>query len=321
MGVLRRTRAAALLTGLALTLAACGGDSGDSFGGTDSSTSGSSEEKGAVTISAQDFAGGQVMAQLYSQLLADAGYQPDIKLVGTRDLYMPGLSSGRIQVVPEYVAGIADFLNTQVNGPDAEPISTNDPQETLDALEPLADEAGITLLEPAAASDQNAFFVTQEFADTEGVQTLSDLAALDQSITLAAPPDCKGRDDCEKGLSQVYGLDITKILPTGFGTTQTKNAVLDGEAQLGETGTTDGSLEQLGLVQLEDDMGIQPAQNLVPAVNSDWLADHDDVRGVLNGFSEQFSTEDLAGLTLQVDVDRADPATVAEEYLTEQGLI
>ena len=59
--------------------------------------------------------------------------------------------------------------------------------------------------------------------------------------------------------------------------------MLDDESQLGLTATTDGSLESQGLVLLEDDKKIQPAQNLVPAINSDWLADNQDVEDVLNG--------------------------------------
>ena len=313
---LRHGYAAALLAGL--LLAGCGDDSSEEGFGEEGSSAG---DKGSVTIAGQDFTGGQVMTELYSQLLESEGYTADVQLVSTRDLYMPELMSGRVQVVPEYLAGITDFLNTEANGANAKPVSTSDVDETLSALEPLAEDAGITMLEPAQASDQNAFFVTTERAEEEGLVTLSDLAATDEPVVLAAPPDCKGRDDCEKGLSEVYGLDITEILPTGYGTTQTKDAVSEGEADLGETGTTDGSLGELDLVLLEDDKGIQPAQNLTPAVNSEWFAENNEVEEVLNDFSAQFTTEDLAALSLEVDVERADPAEVAEEYLTDKGLI
>ena len=91
-------------------------------------------------------------------------------------------------------------------------------------------------------------------------------------MTLAAAPDCEGRLDCEGGLSEKYGIDITKVLPLGYASDDTYQSVINGESELGETSTTDGTLEAQGLVVLEDDLQIQPAQNLVPAVSSEFLA-------------------------------------------------
>lgn len=112
--------------------------------------------------------------------------------------------------------------------------------------------------------------MTEEFAEENDPRPSPTLAALDQPIKLGAPPDCEGRADCEGGLTRVYGLDITEIVPLDFASAQLKDAVKTGEVQLGETGTTDGTLDDLGLVLLEDDQGIQPAQNLTPAVNADF---------------------------------------------------
>ncbi len=315
-----------LAAGALLTAGACGGDDGSapSPGGdsdpTETTEPGASEttdsaEKGTVAMSGQDFTEMQIMAEMYRQVLEGAGYTVDVNLVGTRDLYIKGLGNGQIDLVPEYLAGIADQLNGD------KPFTTNDTQEALSAVEPLASDAGITMLEPSEATDQNAFFVTQDYAESNDVTALSDVAGVGDSVTLAAAPDCEGRGDCEGGLTEVYGIDIERILPTGFGTQQTKDAVLENEAQLGLSGTTDASLDELGLVLLEDDKGIQPAQNLTPAVNTEWFTDHSDVEEVLNDFSAQFTTEDLAELSLKVDVDRADPAEVATEYLTAKSLI
>jgi len=317
MANLRRTFSALLAAGALLGATACGGESDLAPGGDSTDAA----DKGSITMSGQNFTEMQIMAEMYRQMLEADGYTVDVNLVGTRDLYIEGLGNGDIDLVPEYLAGIADYLNTEQNGPDAEPITTNDPQESLQALEPLAAEAGITMLEPAQATNQNAFFVSQEYADANGVSTLSDVGALGEPITLAAAPDCKGRPDCEGGLTDVYGIEIERIIPTGFGTQQTKQAVLDGEAQLGLTGTTDGSLDQLGLVLLEDDQGIQPAQNLVPAVNSDFLAANPDVAGVLNELSATLTTEDLARLNIEVDIERQRAADVAQQYLEDQGLV
>ncbi|MGH3454029.1 MAG: glycine betaine ABC transporter substrate-binding protein [Nocardioidaceae bacterium] len=313
-----KMRHALVATAVALSLAvtACGNDSGE-----EESDGGSGEATGGpLTLSGQNFTEMQIMAAMYEQLLTDAGYDVTTKLVATRDVYISQLESGEVDVVPEYLSGIADQLNVLQNGANAEPVTTNDPQESLQALQPLADEAGITMLEPAEATDQNAFAVTQDYAEENDLTTLSDLGALGEPITLAAAPDCEGRPDCEAGLTGVYGIDIEEILPLGFGSPQTIDSVVSGESQLGLVATTQADLEESGLVILEDDQGIQPAQNLIPAVNTDFLNDHPDVAEVLNELAAVLTTEDLADLNGRVSIDREKPEDVAADYLSEQGL-
>ncbi|HEU0286945.1 MAG TPA: ABC transporter substrate-binding protein [Nocardioidaceae bacterium] len=278
-------------------------------------------QRGSLTLSGQDFTEAAIMAAMYDQLLTNAGYDVTTKLVGTRDIYFPELKSGDVDVVPEYLGSFADFLNTTENGPNAEPVVSNDPQEELDAVKPMADSSGITLLEPAEASDQNAFAVTKEFAKQNNLTTLSDLGELGEPITLAGAPDCKGQKDCEAGLENVYGIDIEKILPLGFGTPQTIDSAASGESQLAEVGTTQGDLDESGLVILEDDQGIQAAENLIPAINTDFLNDHPDVADVLNPLADVLTTEDLADLNGQVSLDREKPEDVASQYLQEKGLL
>ncbi len=317
MKLYRSVGLALAAAGLMIT-AACGGDDNSLE---DSGDDTASADKGSLTVGGQDFTEMQIMASMYEQLLSNAGYDVETKLVTTRDVYIGELGNGGVDVVPDYLAGITDFLNTEKNGDTAEPVSTNDPDATLAALKPLAEEKGISMLEPSQATDQNAFFVTQDFADENNLTTLSDLAALGEPIKLAAPPDCEGRSDCEGGLTNVYGLDITEIVPLDFASAQMKDAVKKGEVQLGETGTTDGSLAELGLVILEDDQGIQPAQNLIPAVNSDFLADHGDIADVLNELSSTLTTEDLATMNSKVDLERQKPEDVATEFLTANDLL
>lgn len=319
MRILRALGLAAA-SALLLTTAACGGDDLESQGSPDPSSSGGGD-KGTVVVGGQDFTESQILAAIYQKLLEDQGYDVQTKLVTTRDVYLPELSKGNVDIVPDYLAGLTDFLNTEKNGPDAKPVSSNDPQETLAALKPLAEAKGISILPPSEATDQNAFFVTQEFADKNDLKTLSDLAALGQPIKLGAPPDCKGRPDCEGGLTKVYGLKITDIVPLDFASAQVKDAVKKGEVTLGETGTTDGTLDQLGLVLLEDDKGIQPAQNLTPAVNSEFLDAHPGLADVFNELSDALTTEDLANMNVKVDLERKKPADVAEQFLQDKGLL
>lgn len=312
----RRIAASALAISTVLLGAACAGDDLAEEG----SDSSGNQDMGSVKISGQDFGEVQIVSAMYEQLLEAEGYDVTVQLVGTRDVYMAdGQFPESIQLVPEYVGGIVDFLNVTVNGPKAEPLTTPDAEESVAAASSLLEDKGITLLDPSAAVDTNAFFVTKEFSQEEGVTKLSDLAG--KKVVVAAAPDCAERTDCGAGLIEDYGIDVTEFLPLGFASPDVFKSVADGESQLGLTSTTDGTLESQGMVLLEDDKQIQPAQNLIPAVSSDWLADNPDVEGILNDLMAALTTENLTELNGQVSVERQKPEDIAKEFLESEGLL
>jgi|SRR6478609_1015582 osmoprotectant transport system substrate-binding protein len=301
----------------AALLAGCGGSSSSTAADTGASSSPSSSGGGVVRISGQNFTEAQIVADLYAGVLKKAGYDPQVKLVGTRDIYMKVFPKS-IDVVPEYVGGILEFLNGTYNGSNAAPVTMSDAAQSISDAQPLLKKAGITLLDPSSATDSNAFFVTKKFAEDNNVSSLSDLKG--KSVVLAAAPDCKGRLDCEGGLTDKYGIKITKILPLGYASPQTYKSVQSGESQLGETSTTDATLESQGLVLLADDKKIQPAENLVPAVSSSFLASHPDVAAPLNALMAALTTENLTQLNADVSVNREDPQDVADKFLADNGL-
>ena len=313
----RRALTATIGAAVLMGVAACGG--GDDPLAEDDNEGGGGD-KGSVVISGQDFVESAIMAEMYDQVLTAEGYSVEQKLVDTRDIYFDQLSKGSVDIVPDYLAGIGDYLNIQANGANAKPITTNSPDESLDAITPLAKEAGITLLQPAEAANQNGYAVTEDFAKENNLETLSDLGKLDQPITLAAAPDCEERMDCAKGLKQVYNIEIDKVLPLGFGGAPTRNSVEDGESDVGQFGTTDASVEDAGLVFLEDDKGLQPAQNLTPAVNTEFLEENPDVADTLNELSAQVTTDDLMELNHQAGSERVAVPDVVSEYLNDSGL-
>lgn len=325
-----RAITAALLTiPLLATAAACGGGGygGGNGGGNGSGNSGyggsnGGGNKGSLTISGQNFPEATLVADMYQQLLTKAGYNVTVKLVATRDVYMAkGQFPGSVDVVPEYVGGIADFLNIQANGAKAKSFATGNLQATLAKTRKLAAKKGITLLQPAQATDQNAFFVTDKYANKYHLSTLSDLGNSGQSVTLAAAPDCKTRVDCGAGLEHAYGIKITKYLPLGYASQQTYQSVIKGESQLGETSTTDATLKSQGLKLLTDDKHIQPVQNLIPAVSTKFLKAHPDIKQPLNKLMGVLTTSELTKLNGKVGNQREKPADVARAYLQSKGLL
>ena len=288
----------------ALVLAGCGtGSSSDNTAG--------KSDNGTVTISGQNFPEAQIMAEIYATVLRANGYTPSLKLVSDRNVYMQTFPQS-IDVVPEYVGGIVDYLLLQ-DDPKATLPTSSDPNTVISAAKPQLDKAGITLLDPSEAADTNAFFVTKKYSQDNNVTTLSDLKG--KSVVLAAAPDCKGRLDCAGGLEDDYGIKITKILPLGFASQQTYNSVKTNESQLGETSTTDATLSHNNLVLLTDDKKIQPAQNLVPAISSDFLKANPDVATILNKVMAAMTTRELTQLNFDVTVNRQSPAVVAQDWV------
>jgi osmoprotectant transport system substrate-binding protein len=308
---------AGVVAASAAILTACGSSNSSS----PSSTGGSSgsTDKGVVRISGQNFTEAEIVADMYADVLQHAGYTPQVNLVGTRDIYMKIFPS-KVDVVPEYVGAIVEFLNGTYNGTNAKPLTVASPQKSISKAQPLLKKKGATLLNPSPATDSNAFFVSKQYAQQNGNLTkLSQMKG--KTVTLAAAPDCQGRLDCAGGLSSAYGIHIKKVLPLGYASTQTYDSVKKGESQLGETSTTDGTLKSQGLVLLADDKHIQPAENLVPMVSTSFLQAHPDVAAPLNELMAKLTTAKLTELNAMVAVNRAKPSDVASQFLTQEGLM
>lgn len=273
-----------------------------------------------LTIGSAGFTESDLLAQMYAQLLNQAGYQTSLITVANRELYEPALESGQIDVVPEYAATFADWLNAKTNGPDAPPVGSPDLTTTMRALRRLATPRGLTVLDPGRAVDQNAFAVTAAYARRHHLRTLSDLGASGLKVRLAAGDECVQRPYCEPGLKKVYGIDITGIDPKGVGTTQAKRAVQSGQDQMVLTTTTDATLDQFGLVLLADDRHLQNADYVVPVVNRA-RAGSERVTKALGKLNDVLTTADLASMNQQVDSWRRLAQDVARTYLRDKGLL
>ncbi|MEW2275095.1 ABC transporter substrate-binding protein [Streptomyces sp. SID685] len=273
-----------------------------------------------LTIGSAGFTESDLLAQMYAQLLNRAGYNTSILTVSNRELYEPALETGQIDVVPEFAATFADWLNAKVHGTDAKPVGSPDLDTTMDALRALAAPRGLTVLPPGRAVDQNAFAVSADYAREHRLKTLSDLGASGLKVRLAAGDECVQRPYCAPGLRQEYGIDVTGVDPKGVGTTPAKRAVQQGRDQMVLTTTTDATLDQFGLVLLADDRHLQNADYVVPVVNRA-RAGGAGVTKALGRLNDVLTTSDLADLNEQVDNWRRLPADVARAYLRDKGLL
>ena len=298
----RRTIAGAAIAAFALIAAACG--SGDDGGTIEGPT---------ITIGSAGFSEAALVGEIYAQALEADGYQVERKLnTGTREIYAPALESGELDLIPEYTGSALTFLGGT---------STPDSAETHAALRVAWEPKGIEVLDYAPAQDKNGFVVTQATADELGLSKVSDLAAHNATLVLGGPAECPERPACLIGLEGVYGLSFMEFRPLDAGGPITVAALQGDEIQVGTMFTSSASIYANGFVLLEDDKGLQPAENLVPAVRSEIIEAYgDDFKQTLNTVSASLTTAELTSLNKFVEVDGEDPDKVAAEWLKAIGV-
>lgn len=324
---MRRVRFALAVSAVgALALSACSSSGGDAFSGSGSgggaTTAAGGGGAGTLVVGAQSFTEAKIMQAMYVELLQDAGFTVTTKNA-ERPVLTDALKSGEVDIVPDYLGSTLTFLGNSVNGTKGQNYSSNDAAKELADFKPIGEKAGIGALTPAAAQDQNAFYVTKQFALANGnIKTLSQLAALNKPLKLGADTYCGAETQpyCINGLKSTYGLNLTLDDSYQFGSVALAQATLAGKVDIGESGTTDGTLDGQGLLVLEDDKKLQPAENLTPFYN---LKDASDpkIATALEKLATGLTTADLTDLNSKVDAERQKPEDVAKAYLQSKNLV
>ena len=306
-----RLRNFALFLLLLLLAGACAtGDGGGLADGGDPSEGG--EASGPITVGSTDFSEQLIVAEMYRGALEAAGIEADDAYnLGAREIVEPALENGEIDVYPEYVGTALEFLNGGAGE------ATNDTAETTEKLRAEFAEKDVEVLEPAEAQDKNAIIVTSETAEEYDLATISDLAEPAPELVFGGPPECPERPLCLQGLEDTYGLDFKNFRSLDAGGPLTVAALEDGKIDVALMFTTQGIIAEKGWVELEDDKGLQPAENIVPVIRSEALTD--EIAEVLNSVSAKLTTEEMTELNRRVDVDKEDPEAVAGQWLADNG--
>jgi osmoprotectant transport system substrate-binding protein len=194
---------------------------------------------GAIKVGGSNFTESTVLANIYADVLKQAGFDASVQEVGNRELYLKALEAGDIQVFPEYLSTFTEFLDAD----ESRQVASGDVDKTLAALKPLAEKAGLTVGEPSDAADQNAFAVTKKFADNLGVTTLSELGeACGSGLVLGGPTECPDRPFCQPGLEKTYGLKFDSFRELDTGGPLTKTGLKQGQISIGLVFSSDGAL-------------------------------------------------------------------------------
>ena len=283
-----------------------------------SSAAASSGASAAVRIGSDNFYESKLMAEVYAQVLEKAGYKVERNLgLGTRQERAPAFEAGQVDLVPEYVgSGLGYYDKTKTTG---------DGEANRTALAAILKAKGVEVFGITPGQDGNAFVVRPDTATQYNLAKMSDLAAVQDKIKWALPPDCDKNNLCKGALEQ-YGITYPPKQRTPLAACDAPIAqALQGKAvDLAELCSTQPAIAQFGFIALEDDKKTQPAENIAPLVRDDYLAkvaDKAAFQKLLDDASAKMTTEELTKLGVEIAVNNRDVAEVAKEWLTAQGLI
>ena len=286
----------------ALLLTACGADSDPLED--DEATQADSD---TIVIGSQAYYSNEIIAEIYAQVLEDEGFevQRDFQ-IGQREVYMPELESGEIDLVPDYTGNLVQYYSDEAD--------SGSPEEVYEQVgDALPD--GLQALDFAEATDQDSYTVTSETAEEHDLTTIGDLANLGDSVSMAANSEFETRPYGPEGAQELYGVTIELTGVEDSGGPLTVGALTDGDVQVADIYTSSPAIEAENLVVLEDPEYLVLPQNVVPVASED--LDEEAVEA-LNEVQAQLGAQDLIELNTRSVEDEAPAADVAAEWLEQQ---
>jgi osmoprotectant transport system substrate-binding protein len=308
---MRLSRFTAVPVTLVMALAAltgCGGGDGGPKG-----KPGDAGRGPLITIGTKNFPEQFILGELYRQALEAKGFRVRLKSdIGSSEIVDRALLAGSLDMYPEYV-GVA---LSELAGRHERSRSAGAAYRAAKAFE---EGRGFTLLTMTPFSDQNALAVLPKFARRNQLRSIDDIGRLPGRVEIAAPPEFRSRFEGLVGLRQVYGLTRVTVKQLKIG--EQYAALDDGGADVANVFTTDGQLEKGRYVLLRDPRSLFTFQNVAPVIRKDLLRAHPGLATAIDSVSSKLTTKAMQTMNASVVQRHDDPATVAKQFLRQEGLM
>ncbi|AJZ89845.1 ABC transporter substrate-binding protein [Cedecea neteri] len=262
-----------------------------------------------VIIGSADFPENQLLATIYAGALEAQNIPVEKKLnIGSREVYIPALLDGSINVIPEYSGALLSYLDANNTAHSSDEVAT-----ALAAKLP----AKVKMLNTAVAQNSDVIAVTKKTADKYQLKTIEDLKPHAAELILGGPAEWKTRHEGVPGLKEVYGLNFKSFKVLDVAGPLTLTALKNNQIQAADLTSTTPEIQKDHLVALGDPKNLFAAQNIVPIVATTTL--NPTIENTLNKVSAQLTTADLIAMNGQL-AEFASIDDVAHQWLVKHGL-
>jgi osmoprotectant transport system substrate-binding protein len=222
------------------------------------------------------------------------------------------LVAGRIDAYVEYTGTALTAILKQ-------PVD-RDPQAVLTTVRNLyASRYNVTVGEPLGFQNTFAMVIRGDDARRLHLTTLSEAARYTPNWRLGVGYEFEQRPDGLPGLSAAYDLHFAgppRTMDLGL----LYRALTSHQVDMIAASSTDGPIEALGLVVLQDDRHYFPPYQAVPLVRDDAVRRWPQIGVALHALAGKISEDDMRAMNEAVDGQHRDPAEVVREFRTRKGL-
>lgn len=182
-----------------------------------------------------------------------------------------------------------------------------------------AQRFNLELTEPLGFENTFAMVIRGDDAQRLHLRSMSDLAPIAPQWRVGVGYEFLERPDGFRGWSQRYGLHFAaspNVMDLGL----LYRALVEHQVDIVAGNSTDGLIDSLHLVALEDDRRYFPPYDAVPIVRRSALEKFPQLRAALADLAGKISAAEMRNLNAQVDVDQRDVAAVVRAFRASKGL-
>ena len=177
-----------------------------------------------------------------------------------------------------------------------------------------AQRFGLAWVKPFGFNNTFAITVRRRDATRDGLRRISDLARVAPRWRAGFGYEFLERADGFRGLAAVYGLRFASP-PTAMDLGLTYRALAEGKVDVIAGNSTDGQIQALDLLVLEDDRHYFPPYEAAPVIRLTTVSRHPEVAAALAQLAGRISDAEMRRLNALADVEHRDIATVARDWL------
>jgi len=182
-----------------------------------------------------------------------------------------------------------------------------------------ADRFHLEVAEPLGFENTFVMVIRGEDAKSMSLRSTSDIASIAPQWRIGVGYEFLERPDGFRGWSEQYRLHFAgepQVMDLGL----LYRALLDRKVDIVAGNSTDGLIDSLGLVALDDDRHYFPPYDAVPVVRQSTLAEYPQLKAALAELANTVSASDMRRMNYAVDGHLNDPAEVIREFRKSKGL-